>query len=578
MPASPFSFRSLSLRFRLSVAAALLATAAVTAAAQIAAYDAGAALRRDVAASLGEIAYQMRDKLDRGMFERWREIRTLASMRSFREAGIEPAQQRSILDGLRGSFPAYAWIGFVGVDGIVRASTEGMLEGVDVSARDWFAAGLQGPFVGDLHEAKLLAKMLPPEGDEPLRFLDVAAPVFGWDGTLRGVLGAHLSWSWAAEVQASLLEPAAHRYELDVMILDAERTVLLGPSDLMGARLEPVAAGFDGERRYMTAVSVSTGYRDYPGLGWTVLVRQPEAEALATVTALRRRITESAAVIALLAAGLGWFGASLMTRPLRRLSEAAHRVVEDRNVAGVPLQQDYPEVAILSGTLDTLVRAEAAQRRSLEALNASLETRVRERTVELARINQALTHEIDERRLVEADRERLLEELRALAELDPLTGCLNRRGFEKLAARELARAARKPDYGISILAVDVDHFKRVNDTYGHAAGDLVLEMIGVQCRRLVRETDVVARFGGEEFVLLLTDSDEAAALAAAERLREAIGSASVPTVRGDLRVTVSIGVAQVGDGSDDLAGTMALADERLYAAKRAGRNRALGSG
>ena len=564
----------LSLRLQLALAAAVLTMAAVTLTARVVEHYASEALRRDVAGSLSEIAYQMRDKLDRGMFERWREIRTLAAMRSFRSDDITVGAQRAILDSMRESFPAYSWIGYVRYDGTVLASTGGMLEGADVSQREWFAGGLQGPFAGDVHEAKLLAKLIPAEGDEPLRFIDVAAPVHAVDGTLKGVLGAHMSWGWAAEVQASLLEPAAHRYRLDVMIIDRDGLVQLGPRELIGEALDPRAADRDGDERYMTATSVSEGYRDYPGLGWTVLVRQPESVAFATVEALQHRVVQVGIVIAFAAGLIGWFGATMLTRPLSALTGAVRRSGAHPTSVGVPILTNFPEVEVLSHALDTAIRAEAAQRTSLKTLNETLEARVAARTEELARMNSALSAEIDERRRVEADRERLLDELKMLAERDPLTGCVNRRGFDKLAVREVARSDR---FGqrLAVLVLDIDHFKQVNDTYGHAAGDLVLAMIGASARTVLRETDVVARFGGEEFVVLLTDADEATAMAAAERLRLAIAAGAVPTIKGELRVTASIGVAEVDPSALDIDAALRLADERLYAAKRAGRNRSM---
>jgi diguanylate cyclase (GGDEF)-like protein len=118
-----------------------------------------------------------------------------------------------------------------------------------------------------------------------------------------------------------------------------------------------------------------------------------------------------------------------------------------------------------------------------------------------------------------------------LADRDPLTGCVNRRGFEKLAVREVARSDR---FGqpLAVRFLDIDRFRQVNDSYGHAAGDLVLAMIGACARNVLRETDVVAHFGGEGFVVLLTDADESTAMAAAERLRLAI-AAAVSTIKGD---------------------------------------------
>jgi diguanylate cyclase (GGDEF)-like protein len=166
----------------------------------------------------------------------------------------------------------------------------------------------------------------------------------------------------------------------------------------------------------------------------------------------------------------------------------------------------------------------------------------------------------------------LHRELDRLARTDALTGVANRRQFTDVAEQELARARR---YGsdTAVAIVDLDHFKRVNDTHGHAVGDAVLRHLGERFRDELREIDLVARVGGEEFAVLLPETDAASALAVAERLRRSLGEASVTLAAGAaLHVTVSIGVAAVSAGGelDDL---LRRADDALYRAKHGGRDR-----
>jgi diguanylate cyclase (GGDEF)-like protein len=123
-----------------------------------------------------------------------------------------------------------------------------------------------------------------------------------------------------------------------------------------------------------------------------------------------------------------------------------------------------------------------------------------------------------------------------------------------------------------VLAVDIDHFKNVNDQYGHAAGDLVLQNVAAALQASVRAQDVVGRTGGDEFLVLLPDTDEASAAELAERTRLAVGRRTVAGPEGDpLTVTVTIGCAS--DDCDAPGGVVAAADDALYAAKNAGRNR-----
>lgn len=166
-----------------------------------------------------------------------------------------------------------------------------------------------------------------------------------------------------------------------------------------------------------------------------------------------------------------------------------------------------------------------------------------------------------------------LEQIRQLATHDDLTGLLNRRAMLDRMQLEQRRSLRSGS-PLLIAQLDIDHFKAVNDTHGHAAGDLVLQRFADTVRRNVRDTDVLARWGGEEFVLLLCDTPAADAVALMERLRQAVQAMQVPVAQGGepITVTVSIGLAR-HTPADPLAGTLERADQALYAAKAGGRNR-----
>jgi diguanylate cyclase (GGDEF)-like protein/PAS domain S-box-containing protein len=167
---------------------------------------------------------------------------------------------------------------------------------------------------------------------------------------------------------------------------------------------------------------------------------------------------------------------------------------------------------------------------------------------------------------------RLYAEVERLATLDDVTGIYNRRRLFELGQREFERARR---YGppLSAILLDIDHFKKVNDSYGHSAGDRVLAGIASAINANVREVDLFGRYGGEEFVVLLPQSDIGAAVEAAERLRALIEALTIDTERGALRVTISLGVAQLEPGIPSLATLIDRADQAMYAAKQAGRNR-----
>ena len=162
------------------------------------------------------------------------------------------------------------------------------------------------------------------------------------------------------------------------------------------------------------------------------------------------------------------------------------------------------------------------------------------------------------------------DDLRAQATHDPLTGVVNRRYLEELARKEVDRAQRhhRP---LAVAMLDADHFKRINDSYGHHAGDEVLRAIADRCRRTLRTNDVLGRYGGEEFVVLFPETNLAEAGIVAERLRAAIADEPVIVGESTLPVTVSLGVAALTPEMD-LQRLLQTADGAMYAAKQAGRN------
>jgi diguanylate cyclase (GGDEF)-like protein len=169
----------------------------------------------------------------------------------------------------------------------------------------------------------------------------------------------------------------------------------------------------------------------------------------------------------------------------------------------------------------------------------------------------------------------LYKDVENMAIKDSLTGLHTRRYLMERFEEEFARTGLK-GLSLSILMIDVDNFKRINDEYGHLAGDQVLREVGHLIGQTIRGIDIAGRYGGEEFCVILPDTDKPGALLAAERVRLAIADQKIRAYDASVHVTVSVGVATIPDDAHHMGELMDKADWALYRAKRLGRNRAIG--
>jgi PAS domain S-box-containing protein len=352
-------------------------------------------VKSSIGHGLEELALQTSDKLERGMYERYREVRLISQRRGLRPE-TPLARRRETLDQLQDSYGYYSWIGIAGLDGKVQVAAKGLLEGADVSKRPWFKDALGGKHAGDVHEAVLLAKLLPQQA-EPWRFVDVAFLVPDDHGLPQGVLGVHLSWQWARDVERSVIAPIAARRQVEALIVDAKGDVLLGPAGSQGSKLSLASlkaartgtgAGYlvekwpDGES-WLVGYARGHGHAEYPGLGWTVLVRQKVDDAYAPVRRLSEYGLAAGVLLAALCSLAGVVIARRITRPLDELAWSAQRIREGETVPIDSGRGGYEEVEALSGTLNVLVADLVRRRSELEELNATLELRVEQRTREL---------------------------------------------------------------------------------------------------------------------------------------------------------------------------------------------------
>lgn len=546
---------------------AALCLALVIAVAATAAYVARQQATTRAEAELLGIASTMAERLDSRMYERFREVRNLAGLEPLRDIWEgDPAEIRDVLEQLQSSLPEYAWIGFALPDGTVKAATGGLLEGVSVAQRPWYIDGIQAATVKDVHDAKLLAELLGPQANgEPFRFVDVAVPVINAAGETIGVLGAHMSWAWAEVVRETVLNTVDTTTASEVWVLSSEGTTLLGPefgaTPFAQSTLDAVKANgklsfsdTGGEVAQLNAAVTTEGYLDYPGLGWTVVARRPLSIALAPANNLALVIVLIGIAFAVIGAAAASVLARSLTRPLSELAESIDRIGRDENATMIARAHSSRDVSMLSVSIRSLLRrlglAETAQ-----------ESAQRE-----AAVNKQLLAE---------KTERLGEDINALqilADTDPLTGMLNRRAFRVFGV-DAMNYFRRHRRDLGILVIDIDYFKRVNDTYGHSVGDDVIKAVGRIVQQEARTIDKVARFGGEEFVVLMRETEREGPAILADRIREKIASQLIHHPdHGTIHVTVSIGASMAINSDRDIEDVIERADRALYEAKRRGRN------
>jgi len=549
------------LTVRTQIAAAVAAMSIVL----VGTLAAGAALisYRNTAAliesSLAGTASMASGRLDRFMATRQQEMKLFAELKPMQPLWqADPAALRSSLEDLQRSFAEFAWIGFADVNGNVVAATGGLLQGKSVAARPWFKQGLERVAVGDVHEAVLLSSLLTQRANnEPYRFVDIAVPVRDASGRLLGVLGGHLNWDWASNLIKDV-EANDNNADAALSIISKGGMILLGPQketirysgDELSGILKAGVGAFrettDG-RQMLTAFHVGAGHRDYQGLNWIVTASQPASVALAAAISSAQTILAIGAVTALIALSLAMLVSRRIAAPIIAITQEADRIGRAHGPTMLARQSGSAEVVQLSRALRSLLRRIGlAEERTKEA-----ELRATENAMQL--------------------QEDMLK-LRQLADTDFMTGLMNRRSFLAVADDAIA-FCRRYKRNMATLMIDIDHFKKINDTHGHAAGDDAIKRVAEIVNQSIRTTDKAARFGGEEFVVLLREIDRETAVLLADRIRTSIESATVRHGDTVIPLTVSVGLALFDESDRDVQDVIERADQGLYVAKKTGRNR-----
>lgn len=516
-----------------------------------------AAVRATAQSAAELLATQLRD--------REREIMLLSGAPQLVEGPLDAGRVRHALERRAELHDEFAWVGVADPDGKVLQATGGMLTGRSVAQRGWFIAARERVYVGDVNDSQPLAALMPASpGNERARFIDFAAPIRDAEGRLLGVVGAQAHWRWITGLVEGVTQRQKPGGGVDALIIDREGQVLYPeamataqaggesvlPRALANGRFEGALRFGDG-RDYLTSEAPLLA-RTNAELGWRIVARQPVELAMRPVHALRRELVLLGALAAAVLTLAALLLARRISRPVEQLARIAERVEAERRIPDFPARPASLELARLSDSMRSMAQSLLETEQALQRTNATLETQVRERTAELQAANAALEH---------------------LATRDPLTGLHNRRSLDARLAEALALDRR---YGAAkgrvhgLLLVDVDHFKQVNDVHGHPTGDAVLRQLAQVLLRTVRTNDVPARFGGEEFAVLLPElGGPLEAVLTAEKIRAMVEAENFSGVG---RLTVSIGVSLAAPEDADVRPLITRADAALYEAKRGGRN------
>jgi diguanylate cyclase (GGDEF)-like protein len=549
----------LTVRTQIAAAAAVMSVVLVGSLAAGAAFVSYRNTASLINSSLATIASSTAGRLDRFMAVRQQEMNLFSQLQPLQKLWRnQPAELRRALEQLQETFSDFAWIGFADVEGKVVASTGGLLQGASVASRPWFKEGLQRMAIGDVHEAVLLASLLTERATgEPYRFVDLAVPVRDSNGKLLGVLGGHLNWDWASRLIKDV-EANDGDTDSDLSIIDKNGIVLVGPEKgnvrYSGEKLANILrtrqgafVEMSGDQRMLTAFYVGTGHREYQGLNWIVTASQPASVALAAAIRSAETIVGIGIVTALIGLSLAILLSRRIARPILAITQEADRIGRALGPTMLARQSGSAEVVQLTRALRSLLRRIGlAEERTKEA--------------ELRATENAMQFKDD------------LVKLRQLADTDFLTGLMNRRAFLAVAD-DTFNFCRRYKRGMATLMIDIDHFKKINDTHGHAAGDDAIKRIAETIGQNIRTTDKAARFGGEEFVVLLREIDQATAMMLAERIRCSIEASVIQHGDTTIPATVSIGLALFAENDRDVQDMIERADQGLYVAKKTGRNR-----
>lgn len=350
-------------------------------------------------ALLSTLAQNMARELDKDMYTRQHDLAFFSTLVRVRDPGYSAELKHELLNSILAQHKSYTWIGIVDQNGMIRFGAKNLLEGIDASKRSYFLEGKKGPFAGDVHDASLLAKHLPPPKYDPLplRFVDVANPIYDLQQEFAGVLVAHMTWEWASEVRENLIQPLANNVKgLEIFVFNRDGKTLLGPELYLTGKadIQALPDGIPATKsahflsnelniEYLNGYAKSVGYSDFAGMGWQVRVRQPADIALAATHEIKQTFLIGAFLASALFGVLAWFVVGRLLQPVRDIAQTAKRISAGETALTIPQFGQDDETADLSHSLHQMLETLNLQRRTLADTNERLEQQVQQRTSEL---------------------------------------------------------------------------------------------------------------------------------------------------------------------------------------------------
>lgn len=352
--------------------------------------------QKSIGRSVADLSAYMREALESDIYERWRQLRTLASLQAFTDPNASYRQQRTILDRVKASVEEVAWIGLANLEGKVTVGSGGVDEGTSVAERLWFRSARERATAGgDLH-----GQSQAPVGE---RVVEIGTNVRDANGEVVGTLGLMVNWDWLGHLRRSLIDRSRDRQsDLEVLVLDRAGRIVIGDPNVLGSLATVVARRADGYeieqapdgRTLLVGTSRAAGGRGIEGLGWQIVVVSNAAIAFAPVDTLRRQIIAAGGIVGLMVLAAGWWVAGRIASPLQAIAARADRVgladALDGVVIEVP-QSSSQEVVSLAASLQGMIDRLADNEEALKHLANTLELRVAERTAELEAANRALS-------------------------------------------------------------------------------------------------------------------------------------------------------------------------------------------